>query len=95
MFGYKARGKCTFPNMFATACCPDGTFNTPVDVLPLYIGVGLRVLPLLRFHKALYLLQFHFSYALANFSFTGIIGDPSTAFNFPVSFFIFCLYRLL
>ena len=77
------------------ACCPDGTFNEPVDVLPLYIGVGLQVLPLLRFHKTLCLLQFPFSCASINFSFTGIIEDPSTAFNFLVSFLIFCLYRLL
>ena len=65
-----------FPNMFAAACCPDGTFNKHVDDLPLYIGVGLRVLPLLRFHKALYLLQFPFSCASSNFSFTGIMEIP-------------------
>ena len=35
------------------ACCPDDTFNVLIEVLPLYIGVGLRVLPLLLFHSSL------------------------------------------
>ena len=69
-----------------SACCFDDTFNVPVDVLPQYIGVGLRVLFLLRFHKALWLLQFSFSCASANFSFKEIIGDPLTTFDFSVSF---------
>ena len=68
------------------ACYPDGTIIVPIDVLSLYIGVGLRVLFLLRFHKALCLLQFSFSYASANFSFKGIIGDPLTTFDFAMSF---------
>ena len=60
-------------------------FNVSVDVFPLYIGVGLRVMFLLRFHKALCLLQFYFSYVSTNFSFKGINGDPLTTFDFPVS----------
>ena len=65
--------------------CLDGAFNVPIDVLPLHIGVGLRVLFLLRFHKALCLLQFYFSRVSANFSFKGIIGDLLTTFDIPVS----------
>ena len=76
------------------ACCLDSTFNAPIEVLPLYIGIGIQVLPLLLFHKTLCLLQFPFPYALTNLYFTGIIGDPSTAFTFQTSFFIFCLYHL-
>ena len=68
------------------ACCLDGTFNVPVDVLPLYIGVGLRVMFPLLLHKACSLLQFYFSCASANFSFKGIIEDPLIAFNLLVSF---------
>ena len=60
-------------------------FNVPVDVSRLHIGVRLRVLFLLRFHKALCLLQFYFSCVSANFSFKGIIEDPLTVFNFSVS----------
>ena len=52
-------------------------------------------MPLLRFHKTLYLLQFPFPHAPENLSFTGIIEDPSITFTFLVSFFIFCLYRVL
>ena len=70
---------------FCGACCLDGTFNVPVDVLTLCIGVGIRVMFLLRFHKALCLLQFYFSCASANFSFKGIIRDRLTTFDFPVS----------
>ena len=53
-----------------------------VDVLPLYIGVGLQDFSFLRFLKALY----DFSYAYANFSLKGIVGDTLTTFTFPVSF---------
>ena len=77
------------------SCCLDDTFNAPVDVLPLYIGVRLRVLPLFRFHTTFCLLQFPLSRTSVNLSFIGVIRDPSTAFNFLVSFFIFCLYCLL
>ena len=76
-------------------CCSSSTFNEPVKVLPLYIGVRLQVLPLLRFHKTLCLLQCPFPYAPADLSFIGIIRDSLTTFNLLVSFFIFCLYRLL
>ena len=58
----------------------------PVDVSPLHIGAGLRVLHLLLFHKAFCLLLFRFSYASTNFSFQGIIGGPLTTFNFSVRF---------
>ena len=68
------------------ACCPDGTFNVPVDVSPLYIGVGLVVLFPLLLHRDFCLLQFYFSYASANFLFKGIIRDPLTTFDFLVSF---------
>ena len=75
--------------MFPThidAWCPDDTFNVPVDVLPLHMGVGLRVLFPLRLHRALCLLQFYFSRASENFSFKGTIGDPLTTFDFLMSF---------
>ena len=75
--------------MFPThidAWCPDGTFNVLVDVLPLHMGVGLRVLFPLRLHRALCLLQFYFSRASENFSFKGTIGDPLTTFDFLMSF---------
>ena len=51
-----------------------------------YIRVGLQVLFLLRFHKALWLLQFSFSYASTNFSFKEIIRDSLTTLDFSVSF---------
>ena len=76
------------------ACCPDNTFIALVNVLPLYIGVGLRVLPFLRFHKTLCLLQFPFLYALENLYFIGIIRDPSATFTFLVCF-LFVLPSLL
>ena len=72
--------------------CYNGTFNATVDISPLYIGVGLQVLPFLLFHKTFFLLQFHFSYAFANFYFKGIIRGPSTTFNFSVCFFNLRLY---
>ena len=67
------------------AWCPDGAFNVLVDVFHIYIGVRLRLLFLLRFHKALCLLQFYFSCVSTNFSFKGIIGDPLTTFEFSMS----------
>ena len=72
---------------FYSACYFDDTFNAPVDFFTLCRGVGLRVLFLLRFHKAICLLQFSFSYASAKFSFKGIIEDPLTTFYFPMSFY--------
>ena len=89
MFRYKAHGNPTFPNM---SVAYDVLTAYSVDIIPLYIGVRLRVLPLLLFHKAFCLLQFRFSCAFANFSFKGIIGGPLTTFNFPVSFFKLRLY---
>ena len=59
----------------------------PVDVSLLYIGVGPRGFPFLRLRKALYLLQIPFSCVFVNFYLRGIVGDPFTTFNFPVSFF--------
>ena len=49
-------------------------------------GLGSGCFPLSRFHKALCLLEFSFSCVSTNFSFEGIIGDPLTTFNFPMSF---------
>ena len=71
---------------FCGACYFDDTFDAPVNVEPLCIGVALRVLFLLRFHRAICLLQFSFSSAPANFSFKGIIRYPLTTFEFPKSF---------
>ena len=65
-FDTKRVGRAHFPNG-CSACCPNGTFNASVDVLTSHIGVELRVLPLLRFHKALCLLQFPFPVLLQTF----------------------------
>ena len=62
----KRVGSARFP-ICLRACCPDDTFNAPVDVWPPYIGIELRVLTLLRFHKTLCLLQFPFPYAPKTF----------------------------
>ena len=53
------------------------------------IGIGLRGFLFLQFCKALYLLQIPFSCVSANCSLRGIVRDPFTTFNFPVSFFFF------
>ena len=72
----------------------NGTFNAPVDVSPLYIGIRLQMLPLLLFHKAFHLLQFLFSCVFANHCFKVIIEAPSMSFNFSVSFYKLCLHCL-
>ena len=41
----KRVGSARFPICLG-ARCSDGIFNAPIDVSPLYIGVGLRMLPL-------------------------------------------------
>ena len=86
MFGYKARGKCMFPNMSVKHDVLTTHLMRSLMFHPYIYGVRLRVLPLLLFHKAFCLFQFRFSYAFANFSFKEIIGGPSITFNFPVSF---------
>ena len=58
-----------------------------VEVSPLYIGVRLRMPPLLLFHKVFHLLQFLFSCAFMNHCFKAIIRAPSTSSNFSVSFY--------
>ena len=59
----------------------------PVDVLPLYIGLGFRGFLFLRFCKALFLLQIPFSRVSMNCSLRGIVRDPFTTFKFSVFFF--------
>ena len=39
--GLKVCGKCTLPNIYIRCICSNGTFNVPIDALPLQIGVGV------------------------------------------------------
>ena len=71
------------------------TFNASVDILPLYIGVRLRMLLLLPFHKVFHPLQFLFSCASTNRCFKVIIGASSKSFKISMSFYklrLHCLY---
>ena len=73
-------GSAHFPKVF------DGTFNAPVDVTPIYIGVGLQVFPFFTTFQNSYLIAGSFPSCLYKPCFLGLIGGPSRNFNFLVSF---------
>ena len=72
------RGQCTFSNISAAHDVLMAHLMCSLVFRP-YIRVGLQGFPLLRFHKALYLLQIPFPCV---FAFKGIIRDPFTTLNF-------------